>query len=67
MRILHTAAFVLAIVLTLVGSAQPSAAMVLYPWCVQGNDSSNCATWKIRMGPLGEFLRTCRVNAKSQL
>jgi Protein of unknown function (DUF3551) len=43
MRRLHTAAFVSAILLTLVGSAQPSAAMVLYPWCVwYGPDTSNC-------------------------
>src|ERR1700730_13392896 len=43
MRLLHTAAFVLAIVLTLVGRAMPSAAMVLYPWCVwYGSGTSNC-------------------------
>jgi Protein of unknown function (DUF3551) len=34
MRILHGAGFMAAIVVTLAASARPSAAVILYPWCV---------------------------------
>jgi hypothetical protein len=48
MRILHVAGFMAAIVVTLAASARPSAAVIIYPWCVSyggradGGGATNC-------------------------
>jgi hypothetical protein len=46
MRIFHVTGLVVAIVVTLAASARPSAAVIIYPWCVNygGRDygAQNC-------------------------
>jgi hypothetical protein len=51
MRILYIAGFLATITLTLAASARPSAAMVIYPWCVDYNGkfgAQNCGFTSFR-------------------